>query len=204
MPRCQGVTLKDTRCKRNAKKGDLYCSQHTNQTKTTIVGLPDERSTLPRKCETSIKNGPTKKDTPGHIYVYSLLRDERESHSYWKIGRTTQTVEKRLKQWHGSILKASYKVKYNKLAEKLIHQVLADVRIYRYEYIKGRDGTARRYHSVWKSSGEPLMDTQNRAKDIKDGNFKLAALDKHVEWFVCDWKTTKQVIEAIVDYVNQL
>jgi len=204
MSKCRGVTQKDKPCGRRVKDGQSYCYQHKDQKTTTITGLPDARKKLPRKCETSLKKGPTKKDSPGHIYVYSLLRDEKETDSYWKIGRTTQDVEKRLSQWHGSRLKASYTVKYNKLAEKLIHQVLDDVRVYRYQYMCGTDGTAERYHSTWKSTGEPLLDTQNRVEDLEKKTWKLSAAEKHIEWFVCDWRTTEQVIKAIVEYVNAL
>lgn len=206
---CRGVTQSDVPCKRTVKKGaGKYCYQHKSQATptpvTTVKGLPPSRSVLPQRCVTTLKRGPTQKDGPGHIYVYSLLRDEKEPDSYWKIGRTTQTVQQRLSQWHGSQLKSSYTVKYNKLAEKLIHQLLSDVRIYRYKYTEGSNGTAERHHSIWKSDGKPIMDSQNRVADIESGTWKLSAAQKHVEWFVCDWKTTKQVIEAIIAHVNKL
>lgn len=180
---CKGITNKDTRCKRTGSAE--YCHQHIGQkTEKKYIGLP-------RKVQTVIKRGPSKTDSKGHIYVYYLKRDSCEKKDYWKIGRTTQSVSKRLSQWNGSILKKSYEVKYNKMAERIIHLMLDRWRIYRYEHSKG-------YHSIYKSDGKPIKDSQYK-EDIK-----LEALTKHVEWFLCDWTKVKQVIEATIGFVNKI
>lgn len=199
MGRCRGVTNADKRCKR--KTNDTFCYHHKDQKKTIITNLPSSRAILPQKCETVIARGPSKTDKKGHIYVYSLLSDNKEYGEYWKIGRTTQGVQKRLSQWPGSILESSYKVKYNKMAERMIHLILDDVRIYRYAY---ETKNTKQYHSIYKQSGKSVKDTQNRDKDIERDTWKLSALGKHVEWFLCDTKTVRQVIKAVVEYVNKI
>lgn len=202
--RCAGKTQSDKQCKRNAESKSKYCYQHKDQQELFLDGLPRSITELPRKAQTKMLKGPTKKDGKGHIYVYRLLRDEREAESYWKIGRTTQTVEKRLSQWSNSILKQSYTVKYNKLAEHLIHIILDQQRIYRYQYKVGKRKDAVRFHSVYKRTGEPVMDTQNRQLEIEAGDWTHKASKKHIEWFICDWKYARKVIAAVILYVNQL
>jgi hypothetical protein len=220
MIQCKGKTLEDTQCKRMVKEGE-YCYNHKktandpNDVQLDTPPAPHEvggrylielppNMVLPQKCLKKLKSGPTKKDSPGHIYIYTLLSDERESNSYWKIGRTTQTVEKRLSQWPGSKLKTSFPVKYNKFAEALIHRILQDCRIYRYEYNTGKKKKATRFHSVYVKSKLPVEDTQSRAEDIESGTFKLHVYKKHIEWFINDWKVIKKVVKSVVKYTNAL
>ena len=86
----------------------------------------------------------------------------------------------------------------------MIHIILNDVRIYRYEYAAGRKKTAKRYHSVFKESGESVKDRQNRDEDIEKKAWKHTAAVKHIEWFLCDWKTTNKVIGAVVKFVDRI
>lgn len=196
---CKGVTLKDEPCKRKPKEGHSFCYQHKDQKKTVLVGIP--QVTLPRRVETALQKGPTKKDGPGHIYIYYLNRDEKEYQSYWKIGCTKKKVSERLKQWKGAHLYKSYQVKHHKFAEKLIHRLLDQHRIYRYEY--ETKGGALRYHSVWKKDGKVVMDSQNRAQDLLDKKWKTEGRTKHVEWFIVGRKELNQKVRAIVDHVNE-
>lgn len=207
--KCKGITLKDKQCSRNAEAKSEYCYQHKKQAKEPeplkIPGL--SLKAIPRKVSLKLAKGPSTTDSEGHIYIYHLLSDEREAESYWKIGRTTQTVEKRLSQWsnNGRLhLKRSYKVKYNKLAEYVIHKILDDQRVYRYAYKTGRNLDATRFHTVWKKDRNPVLDTQNRQSEVLSGDLKLEGSKKQIEWFICDWKHVKKRVEAIVEYVNKL
>lgn len=193
MSKCKGYKKNDTRCTRQTKNTSGYCYQHTAQ----------ETKKYATKYERLLEKGPTAKDEKGYIYVYRLLRDEREELSYWKIGRTSKTVKKRLSQWKGSVLKEYWEVPCNKLAEKLIHWQLRESRIYRYEYEKGNQ-KAIRYHSVYKSTGKVIPDSQNRAKDIENGTWKAEGRKKHVEWFVGSWKDIRSVIEQVVEDINKI
>lgn len=198
---CKGLTQKDQPCKRAPKAGQSYCYQHTEQAtekKTVLPGLAD--LVVPRRVESALKRGPTKKDGPGHVYIYYLNRDARESESYWKIGCTKKTVRERLKQWKGAHLYKSFRVQHHKFAEKLIHRLLDEHRIYRYEY-ETKKG-ALRYHSIWKKDGQVVMDSQNRAQRILDKKWKTEGRSKHVEWFIVDRKELDKKVAAIVALVN--
>lgn len=181
--RCRGITNKDERCKLMVSNSE-FCHHHKSQEKNPKhIGLPS-------KVQTIIKKGPSKNDSNGYIYVYYLARDQNEIGEYWKIGRTTQTVTKRISQWKGAILKASFKVKYNKMAERIIHLMLDKYRVYRYKHNDG-------YHSIYKKDGSKVRDSQMKH------NFKLEAVTKHIEWFICDWKHVKKVITSTIAFVNK-
>ena len=182
--RCKGITAKDKRCKKTVSNGD-YCHLHKSQEKDPIP------PGLPSKVHTVMKRGPSQTDSKGHIYVYYVESDDKERGSYWKIGRTTQPVWKRLLQWDSAILKKSYSVKFNKMAERIVHLLLDDVRIYRYKHEDG-------YHSIYKNNGKPVYDSQRKP------DLKLEARTKHVEWFISDWSHVDRVISDVVDYVNKV
>lgn len=181
---CRGITNKDERCKKKVSDDD-YCHHHKDQKRNPI------QPGLPKKVQTLIKKGPSKSDSEGHIYVYYLKEDQSEVKSYWKIGRTTQSVKKRLSQWEGAILQESFKVNYNKMAERMIHLLLDKSRIYRYKHKGG-------HHSVYKKDGSTLYDSQT------DTSLKLEARKKHVEWFVGDWSSIRRTILGVVNYVNKI
>lgn len=206
--KCKGITLKDKPCSRNAETKSEYCYQHKKQGKTKKIEIPGLKDNeITQKARVKLAKGPSTTDCKGHIYIYYLLSDEREAESYWKIGRTTQTVEKRLSQWssNGRLhLKKTYEVKYNKLAESVIHKLLDKERVYRYAYKTGKNLDATRFHTVWKNNREPVLDTQNRQSEVLAGELKLEGSKKQIEWFICDWKHVKRKVEAIVKYVNKL
>lgn len=147
-----------------------------------------------------MKDGPTKKDGPGHIYVYYCPQDNPED-TYYKIGRTERSVDARLKEWKkkdGAVLKKSWKVSHQKFIEKLIHAYLDAVRVYRYSVshtiTTGGNGVNNVYCTIWKSTGEPvdLMDAHLKATN------KLEARTKHIEWFKSTWKELKGTLKTLV------
>jgi len=183
---CQGTTAAGNPCK---NKTEPYCRHHGKP--EVPVSLPFPIDGLTKKIQKKIKNriikSPSKSDGPGYIYVYTLDSDPP---SYYKIGRTARTPEKRIKEWgKGARLKASYKVKYQKKAERLIHLYLDYVRVYRYQL----DDDIGKICSIWKDDGEPVTDKDAKLKK----KHKLVARVKQIEWFRVPWKDARKVLEAI-------
>lgn len=192
MKQCKGITLADTRCKRMLKD-QLYCSAHKNQPPVKnsfkIAGftLTVPRSAL-NKYKTQIKNGASENDQKGHIYAYYLENDVK---NYWKIGRTTQTVRKRLSQWgKDAKLKKSWSVKHNKYAERLIHLLFDGKRMYRYKHKGG-------FNSIMKKDGTVVNDDQY------DKECKNDQLTKQIEWFHVEWDLVDNIITRTVDKINK-
>lgn len=183
---CQGIVKGGRQCSR---KKEPYCHQH----EPTSVGLPVAPAALlptkyVRRIETKVKKGPTKSDKAGWIYVFYKECDKADT--FYKIGRTEREVEKRLKEWPGSVLLCKFRVEYNKLAESLIHKYLAHVRAFRYLQEDGK------YVSVWADTGEAVFN------DGKDG--KKSAKCKEIEWFVSSWKNVEPFVKGVCEYVNKL
>jgi hypothetical protein len=172
---CQGKTLSGKPCRAN---GDPYCRHH----KPPAANLPLAHPKAIRKY----LRGPSKTDGPGYIYVYYIDWDAPDT--FYKIGRTGKTVKERLGQWKKSILKKSYYVKNQKLAESLIHLELDEIRVYRYTQEDGG------YHTVWKRTGE----------SVDAGKGTKVATKKHIEWFKTDWNSVKKKISTIINLVNDL
>ena len=173
---CQGTTLAGNPCKAN---DEPYCRHH----RVTVASATVTPLTHPKAIR-KFKQGPSKTDGPGHIYVYYIDRDTPDT--YYKIGRTAKGVKKRLGQWKQSILKKAYYVKNQKLAETLIHLELDKIRVYRYTLENGS------YYTVWKS-GKELESPPPE---------KLVGIRKNIEWFKTDWKSIKDVISVIINLVN--
>jgi len=194
MRQCKGITLSDTRCKRMLKSS-VYCSAHKEQKdklpiKNTfkIAGFT---LTVPKsalgKYKTKISKGPAENDQKGHIYVYYLGNDVE---NYWKVGRTTQTVEKRLSQWgKDAKLKKSWKVNHNKYAERLIHLLFDGKRMYRYKHSNG-------FNSIMKKDGSIVDDGQY------DKTCKNDQLKKQIEWFNVEWDLLDNIVSRTVDKIN--
>jgi hypothetical protein len=170
---CRGTTQAGTPCRARAEP---YCRHHHAQPVTCLKS---------QKAIRKLERGPSKTDGPGHIYVYYVDVDEPDT--YYKIGRTAKGVSERLKQWKQSVLKKSYFVKNQKLAESLIHLELDAIRVYRY---KLEDS----YYTVWKNTNLPV--------DGKKPSEKLVATKKHIEWFKSDWQSIRTTIGDIVNLVN--
>ena len=139
---------------------------------------------IQKRITTKLKKGPSKTDGEGHIYVYKF--DDKDL--YYKIGRTSRSVDKRLKEWKGAILQVSWKVRYQKLAESIIHAYLDHVRVYRYDLGKGELCT------IWKSNGEPVTEHDKQLK----AKYKLEARKKHIEWFKMPWKVLEQKVIDVI------
>jgi hypothetical protein len=188
---CQGTTTKGSKCK---LKDEPYCKYHKPIPIIKGFTLDITRCTtkIQKKLQTIMKKGPSKTDGKGHIYAYWLDCDEYDT--YYKVGRTSRDVDKRLKEWKGAIYKVSWPVKYQKLAEKLIHVYLDHVRVYRYELAKNTICT------IWKTSGEPVEDSD---EDLKE-KYKLEARTKMIEWFYMPWKELEKNIKMIlaIDLLN--
>lgn len=195
MVRCKKRTNKGKVCKRTAVVGKSFCWQHLPKNDKELEiwekqGYPTPSKLLVKrktnKIRTKLKNGPTKKDVKGYIYVYRLSTDNKEN-GYCKIGRTTQTVEKRLRQWSkDAILIKSFEVKHNQFCESLIHCYLDHWRVYRYKLKAG-------YCTVWKSTGEPVTKSDDKllAKN------KLEGRKKQIEWFCGNQKYCLEIVRAI-------
>jgi len=187
---CQGFTKAGKPCKNKHK--EPFCKLHqpviTASTlptiATNILDLSHCSKKIQNKIMSKFKKGPSKTDGEGYIYVYKL----DESDKYYKIGRTSRTVDKRLKEWKGSILQVCWKVKYQKMAEAVLHAYLDHVRVYRYKLDDNKICT------VWKSSGEPVT-----KEDVKLKNeHKLEARTKMIEWFKMPWKDLEKLILPII------
>lgn len=193
---CLALTKKGKQCSRKQKVGVL-CTQHSKCKSITFIheqepweakniSPPDPRNgkEILQKIRVLLKKGPTKKDKPGHIYVYYLDRDQKQGLSYYKIGRTTQAVETRISQWKDAKLKHSWSVKNNICCERLIHLCLTYCRIHRYKHKNG-------YHSIYQESREVLDDPQ------RNDELKLRAVNKNVEWFAEEWETIEKIIKEV-------
>lgn len=212
---CEIMTNGGKQCSRPRTKtvnGTSYCTQHyksrKDKTKLSIKDMepwvqlgivaPFESNgaRVLQKIRSKLKAGPAASDGKGYIYIYHLAHERHLD--YWKIGRTEQTVDSRLKQWqeehkgHRVVLSRKYEVPYNKWAESLIHLYLAYCRMHRYPYGKG-------FHSVWAlDPNEVIQDGQEVPVDQR-GKHKIAAMHKHIEWFKCKREEMLEVTDAICD-----
>lgn len=192
--RCKGVTAKNKRYSR--KTDNELCWQHAptpavEPWQSHNLPKPHAQLSKPQKgrLNTRIKRGPTKKDEEGWIYIFSLPSDG--TLTYYKIGRTTQTVEQRLRQWKKEIkekveLVAKWRAKDHKYCESLIHIYLDLWRVYRYQTKKG-------LCSIWKDSGEPVT---SRDKKLKN-KYKLEGRKKHVEWFLGELIYFEKIVTGV-------
>jgi len=185
---CQGTTKEGKPCK---NKAEPYCSHH-KPIAIPALDLPTEHLTtaVQKKLTKYLKQGPTKTDAPGYIYVYYMEKDP--DGCYFKIGRTEQKPEKRLKQWEKEIgskvcSKIWWYVKAQKFMEKMIHRYLDNVRMYRYMTPDG-------YCSVWKKDLKPVTEQDGELKE----KHKLEARKKHIEWFNMPWDKLEPIMLGIL------
>lgn len=184
---CKGKTLAGEPCR---LKEEPYCRHHKDQKDENIVvpyPIKDLTKKIQRKIELKSQKKFSKTDGPGHIYIYYIDADKKDS--YYKIGRTSTTVKKRLSKWKDSILKKSYAVKHEKKSERMIHLYLDHVRVYRY-YIEEEKG----YCTVWKSTGEAVT----KKDEVLKNKYKLEGRNKHIEWFKMDLVSIKKVLEKVL------
>jgi len=177
---CKGKTKEGKRCKKTTTSVTQLCHLHRTakeeqERELPVKGFPDPDPLISdkqfNKLATLVKKGPKKDDEIGYIYIYYLPSD---SLSYYKIGRTTQKVTKRLKQQHPHAkLFESYRVSCNKFCERVIHLFLDPWRVYRYKLDN------KQYCTVWKHDGKPV--TKGDAKKKKA--YRLQGKKKEIEWF---------------------
>lgn len=126
----------------------------------TLLHFPAEPSTEHLRPKTLarlrslLRHGPDPHAThegDGYIYVYTLDCDTRHGDPWFKIGRTTQAVHERLKDWPGARLMQFWSVRWNVFSETLIHAWLQHWRAYRFVLYaaKQRPGQHKRYLSLW-------------------------------------------------------
>lgn len=182
---CQGITKKGTKCK---LPKEPYCHLHEPMKLDFPLPTFDLTSKIQKKIQTLLEKGPTKRDGKGFIYVYYLITDNKDC--FYKIGRTSRTVDKRLKEWGKNVkLKRSWKVDNEKWTEKMIHAYLDAVRVYRYQI----DDT-NEYCNVWKSDRKCITKKDEKLKE----KHKLEGRKKNIEWFKMPWKILKPILKELV------
>ena len=192
MRRCAGKKKDDTQCSRKQKNGDKYCWQHIDVVKNEQwkeLGFPKPHGRKRGDIEKKIKNGPSKSDGVGYIYIYQLTTDGKAP--YYKIGRTARTVDVRLSEWdeETKIVK-KFKVKYNKLCESLIHWYLDEFRIHRCKITELDDV----YYTVWARSKLPVTKEDKRLMLKYEKRYRK----KRIEWFsIVDFEEQLKVIKQI-------
>jgi len=142
--------------------------------------------------ESKIKSGPRKTDHEGYIYIYYLKSDKRVR--YYKIGQTSKTVAKRLKEWERESpsppqLVGSFKVTNVKFCERLIHLYLDYARVYRYKLPKNR------FCTVWKDTGECVSYQDEKYKE----RYRLQGKKKQIEWFALKKTEATKLVKQIVE-----
>ncbi len=195
---CIAYTTKGNQCTKNAKANSVHCQQHsgkqTEPWKEHRLPAPNKRSPA-HKIRTLLNRGPKKGDGKGIIYIYYL---KSETWSYWKIGRTSRTVEQRMKEWsdfHGEtvVLHCYYTVEKNqKFVERLIHLYLSYCRLGRIPYTD--DQGVRKMHTTLVDTAAVLHDGQQASDPRK----MLVAKHKLTEWFCEDISVILHVVDHIV------
>jgi hypothetical protein len=178
---CQGKTLKGKKCK---KPEEPFCYLHRpKEDPNEQAHLDHLAPKIQKKIQKTLKNGPSKKDGKGFIYVYNLGPD-----GYYKIGRTKRSVAKRLKEWGKDVkFVAQYSTDNEKYTEALIHLHLDHVRVYRYRI------NDEFYISIWKNSREPVEESDRVLMETH----KLHGISKNTEWFRIEWEIIEKTIERI-------
>lgn len=182
---CQGRTIKKEKCK---NKTEPFCHLHEPKEFVHPISVIHLTTSTKNKIKRRLQKPVSKTDGPGFIYVYTLPEDGQ----YFKIGRTERSVEQRIKEWKGAILKKNYPVAYQKKTERLIHLYLDHCRVYRYQIAKGKICT------IWKSNGEPVTDYDATLKE----KHKLSVLTKQVEWFNCPWEEIDTIISSVINHTT--
>jgi len=201
---CKGKTQKGEQCKNVTKSETGLCHRHQLKTKPKATTTPKvmvwEKEKFPvpdesvdkrhlRMIETLEKGGPAKKDKPGYVYIFYL---STETEAFFKIGKTSRTVTKRLTEWRRKIgdgvkLFESFRVSCNSFCERLIHLYLDPWRVYRYKV------TENEYCSVWKKDGKAVTDADAKLKKLH----RLNAKSKEIEWFHFKGDTDEYMLDIV-------
>lgn len=202
-PRCEAIKKDGLQCTMRCAKGKRLCSRYHANSKTTITDahepwtlkglpIPDARNgkRVLQKIRTKLLKGPKEKDKGGSIYIYRF----KEETAYYKIGKTRQSVDTRIKEWvliHNRtvVLCDSFEVEKGlDFVEALIHIYLAYCNLHRTPHGKG-------HHSVLSLHNIVVDDGQQHTKEDKE---RLTAKSKHVEWFFEDLKQILKIVEPII------
>lgn len=173
-----------------------------------------------------IRNGPSDCDKEGFLYVFQKKGDDTfpgYSWEYFKIGRTEQEKPKdRLDQWKfEKRIVMVWKVKYNRLAERLVHLFLDHFRVFRFPFVQENplspDYRRFRYFTVRKESGGFMGDTayldivsghpdpiwpEEHVENIRCNRFIKRGKKREIEWFAGHESVILLVCQAIVTAVN--
>lgn len=211
--KCQSTTQKKTQCTRNAVEGSDKCAQHggkakeLNSNETKALGLPavpketqgNVVKKIQRLIQKDLSSSQAKTTAGGYVYIYRLAHET--GLNYWKIGMTDREVDKRMKEWEGTLrcrvlCVKEYKLKKNHAyCERLIHLYLDYCRMYRYPAEAKKGDKHVLFKSKWYRSGEWIDDDQGREIDER-----LVAKNKHVEWFCAPLAEILKVVQAIVAF----
>lgn len=208
--RCEALTQAGKQCSRRASEGGV-CVQHMAIRHSVIsvrevepwtlrsMPTPSDklRAHVLQKLRRKLKAGP-RPNTPrgrhkgGSIYVYCLVDDEQGPHLY-KVGQTTDAVERRLASWarkhSGREIKccAIYVVNQDVAwVERVVHLYLDYCRVYRYPLV-----ASGQLESVWAATGEPLD-----GKQPASPRSRLVS-EKMIEWFAAPLEDIDAIIAQV-------
>lgn len=211
--RCEALTQEGKQCTRASKgmdwSGRHVCKQHLWGHQAIIAvrdvepwdarGMPTPpaqlRAHVLQKLRRKLKAGPRSGSKGGSIYVYCLEEDDEEHEHLYKVGMTSDSVDKRLQAWarkhKGTTLKrvAEYVVSQDVAwVERVTHLYLDYCRVYRYPRSDGKAGL----ESVWAATGKPL---RTSAEPVSPRS--LLVTEKMVEWFALPFEQIDAVIQGI-------
>jgi len=212
---CEALTVAGTQCKRHGKardpQGRWVCTQHlyghhhiitiTDVEPWTQRGMPTPAKALRphvlQKLRRKLKAGPRpltpRKGRGGSVYVYCLEDDDMPN--LYKVGMTSDSVDKRLQSWarkhKDTVLKrvAEYVVTQDVAwVERVVHLYLDYCRVYRYPRVGGTG-----LYSVWAATGKPL-----NAEQQPSSPRSLLVTEKMIEWFSLPFDE----IDALISQVH--
>ena len=175
-----------------------------------------------RKIDSKLALGPSKEDKHGYIYLHFVETDltkswdslnKRYNYSYFKIGRTERTPERRCKEWPGSQLIASWECKRNRMAEYLIHKYLNYCRVKRWVMKKDNLNRPTEYLSAWWDKKDEFVADLVYAKYASRFSTEKQVVEEVIknkkgsitkmEWFKEDKEILLDVIRAVVRAINE-
>lgn len=234
MSTCTATTVKDKRrCKKKpfCPQHSTLCKQHwllargPHEPPWVELGLRVEphaklsAKALAKLTELLYRGPNAAADKPGHIYQFVHAADHP---SLYKIGYTHRTPERRLAEWTGAKLHASWAVpEAAHFAESIIHVLLDHWRVYRYTFADPDHPGERHALSIWKQTGTIIEDAEYHAvrRGLRSTTawcppkvakaiaadapllmplLKANALAREKEWFLIETDYVRAIVEAVV------
>ena len=218
MTQCHAKTLSGKRCKNSCQVDSRAChiKGHKLQVMAPEPALPPLQAKFPVNEEELylLKQMPRMltdfervldqrvRNEAGHLYIFRLQGDKDGPRMY-KVGMTTQAVAARMQQWQSENtlplrLLASYEVDNARMAERLTHLLLYDVRVRRYVVWPEKQGEKQFYSHWMYSNDESKLTTcpEDCPKHYKRHT-------KEVEWFHTPLAHIKDVVARVAAYVNK-